>query len=83
MKRWYVYMVRCARGALYTGMSDDVTRRVATHNAGKGAKSVKALGLPVTLAYSEECVSRSAALKREHAIKKLPKESKEKMVMSM
>ena len=72
-------MVRCAKGALYTGMTDDVPRRVAAHNAGKGARSVKALGLPVTLVYTESCRSKSEALKREHAIKKMSKDVKEVM----
>lgn len=80
MKPWYVYMVRCAKGALYTGMTDDVPRRVAAHNAGKGAKSVKALGLPTALVYTERCRNKSAALKREHAIKKMSKDVKEMMV---
>lgn len=82
MKQWCVYVVRCTRGALYTGMTNDVTRRVAMHNAGKGARSVKALGLPVKLKYVELCESKSAALKREHAIKRLTKIDKERLVTS-
>jgi putative endonuclease len=62
-------------------MTCDVPRRVATHNAGKGARSVKALGLPVRLVHVEECSSRSAALKRECVIKKFSKNEKENLVM--
>ena len=77
---WYIYMVRCQKGALYTGISKDVTHRIDMHNKGKGAKAVKMLGLPVKLVYVEEAGSHSNALKRENAIKKLTKIEKEKMV---
>lgn len=80
MKVWHLYMVRCRKGALYTGIAIDVEDRVRRHNEGKGAKAVKMLGLPVKLVYEEEIGSYSDALKRECAVKKLKKSDKEKMI---
>jgi putative endonuclease len=71
MSEWYVYMVQCADGSLYTGIATDVERRVAEHNAGQGARYTRGRG-PVTLVYRETVEDRPAALKREYAIKKLP-----------
>ena len=65
---WFVYMLRCADGSLYTGYTDDVQRRLATHQSGKGAKYTRSR-LPVELAYWEELADKSAALRREAAIK--------------
>ena len=76
---WYVYMVRCRDNSLYTGSTDDVARRLAVHNAGKGAKYTRSR-LPVSLAYREECPDKSAALKREYAIKHLTKAQKELLI---
>lgn len=76
---WYVYMVRCRDNSLYTGSTDDVERRLAVHNAGKGAKYTRSR-LPVSLAYREECPDKSAALKREYAIKHLTKAQKELLI---
>jgi putative endonuclease len=80
VRPWYVYMVRCARGALYTGITDDLRARVQAHNEGKGAKSVIALGLPVRLVWHEQLPDMSSALKREYQIKQLSKIQKELMV---
>lgn len=77
----YVYMVRCKDNSLYTGYSNNVEKRVETHNKGKGAKYTK-YRLPVKLVYWEEFDNKSEALKREYAIKQLSKEVKEKMVDS-
>jgi predicted GIY-YIG superfamily endonuclease len=70
MKKWHVYMVRCADGSLYTGVATDVERRVAQHNAGRGARYTRGRG-PVTVVYQETVKDRPAALRREHAIKQL------------
>jgi predicted GIY-YIG superfamily endonuclease len=70
MQQWYVYMVRCADGSLYTGIATDVERRVAEHNAGQGARYTRGRG-PVTLVYREQVKDRPAALRREYAIKQL------------
>lgn len=72
---WMVYILRCGDGSLYTGVSDDVQRRLEAHNAGKGAKYTRGRG-PATLVYSEACADRSAALRRELAIKALPRRKK-------
>ena len=76
---WYVYMLRCRDNSLYTGYTDNVTRRVAVHNAGKGAKYTKAR-LPVIVVYQEEYPDKSSALKREYAIKQLTKAQKEALI---
>lgn len=75
---WYVYMVRCRDNSLYTGSTNDLSRRIQVHNSGKGAKYTKSR-LPVTLAYREECPDKSTALKRECKIKRLTKAKKEQL----
>lgn len=71
-----VYMLKCADGTLYTGVSTDLTRRLKEHNGTiKGAKYT-ATRRPVTLHYSESAPDRSSAQKREHALKKMTREEK-------
>ena len=72
---YYVYILRCADGTLYTGYTDDVERRLRAHNSGKGAKYTRSRR-PVALAYAEEWPDKSAALKREAAIKQLRRADK-------
>ena len=72
-------MVRCADGTLYTGFTRDPEARTAVHNSGKGAKYTRSR-LPVSLVYSEQCDSLSAALKRESELKPLSKAKKEALV---
>lgn len=79
MKKWYVYILRCADGTLYTGSTDDVHRRVAVHNCGKGAKYTRGRR-PVELVYTEECECCSAALKREYAVKQLSRQEKLQLI---
>lgn len=76
---WYVYIIECADHTLYTGCTVDVEARVATHNAGKGAKYTRAR-LPVTLRYQEPCTDRSAAQQREHALKQLSRTQKQLLI---
>lgn len=76
---WHLYILRCADQSLYTGVTTDVDARVLKHNAGKGAKYTRGR-LPVVLIYQETLDSRSAALKREHAIKHLPLAAKQRLV---
>lgn len=71
----YVYIVCCADGTLYTGYATDVARRVATHNAGKGARYTRAR-LPVELLASWEFASKSEALRIEYALKRWPRRQK-------
>lgn len=68
-------MLRCRDDSLYTGYTDDVERRLAVHRSGKGAKYTRSR-LPVELVYREELPDKSAALRREAAIKKLPRAKK-------
>ena len=76
---WYVYMLRCGDGSLYTGCTDDVDRRLAVHQSGKGAKYTRSR-LPVALAYQEEQPDRSAALRREADIKRLSRAKKLELI---
>ena len=78
-KKWYLYVLRCGDGTLYTGITTDVQARFAQHQAGKGAKYTRGRG-PLEVVYTEECEDHSAALKRELAIKALSREEKEKML---
>jgi predicted GIY-YIG superfamily endonuclease len=72
---WYVYIVRCADGTLYTGVAKDVDARVRQHNAGDGAGYTRARR-PVELVYQEEMSDRGTALRREHAIKRMRRGNK-------
>ena len=76
---WSVYILRCADGTLYTGIAPDVEKRVALHNAGKGAKYTRGRG-PVELVYREELEDRAAASKREYAIKQLSRAEKLRLI---
>ena len=75
----YVYIVQCADGTFYTGWANDVTRRIAAHNAGRGARYTRTRR-PVTLVYQEAAPDRSAAMRREAAIKQLDRQQKERLV---
>ena len=72
---WWVYLLRCADGSLYCGMTDDVERRCAAHNSGRGAKYTRSRR-PVEPVYREACATRSEALRREAAIKRLTRKEK-------
>lgn len=76
---WYVYMLRCGDGTLYTGITDNVPRRLAAHQAGKGAKYTRGRG-PLELVYSEEASDKPAALRREYQIKRLARQEKERLL---
>jgi len=75
MNNWFVYVVECKDGTLYTGITDDVESRIKAHNEGRGAKYTKGRG-PVTLKYFEKMVGRSEATKREMGIKKMKRGEK-------
>jgi len=80
---WYVYILKCADGTLYTGVTTDVDKRVLAHNEAKtGAKYTKARR-PVKLMYKETLISRGAALKREVAIKKLSRIEKLSLIKGL
>jgi len=78
---WVCYLLSCADETLYCGITNDLDKRIAAHNAGTAAKYTRSRG-PVSLAYTEDCADRSAASKREVAIKKLPREAKLLLIQS-
>ena len=77
----FAYMLLCADGTIYSGYTTEPTRRIAVHNAGKGAKYTRAR-LPVRLAYVEGFETKSEALKREASLKKLSRTEKQKLIAS-
>ncbi len=76
---WYLYILRCKDGSLYTGITTDIPRRLEAHRQGRGAKYTRGRG-PLTLVYRETCGSHSDALKREWQIKALTREEKCKLL---
>ena len=79
--RWYVYLLRCGNGALYTGITTDVSRRLAEHREaqGQGAKYLRGKG-PLRLVFKKAIGSKSLALSVEACIKKLSKARKEALI---
>ena len=76
---WYVYILECSDGTLYTGITTDLDKRLKTHNNGKGAKYTKAR-LPVVLKASFETADRSEASKEEYRIKQLSRKQKLELI---
>ena len=72
---YLVYILRCGDGSLYTGITNDLSRRLAAHSSGRGAKYTRSR-LPVELVYREAVPDRSAALRREAAIKRMDRRAK-------
>ncbi len=72
---YFVYILKCSDGTLYTGSTNDLEKRRAAHNAGKGAKYTRGR-LPVKLVYSEAFATKGEALKREVALKRLSRKEK-------
>ena len=72
---WYLYILQCGDGSLYTGITTDVEKRLEAHRSGKGAKYTRGR-LPLKLKYREGCDTHSDALKRELEIKHLSREEK-------
>jgi putative endonuclease len=72
---WVCYLLECADGTLYCGITNDLDRRLVAHNEGEGAKYTRGRA-PVKLVYTEVCADKPAALKREMAIKRLPRAGK-------
>lgn len=81
MKPWFVYLVRCADGSLYTGITTDLALRIAKHNAGQGAKYTRGK-TPVVLVWRKKAVTESQARKQEAQLKKLSKPKKEAFILS-
>ena len=78
-EHWYVYILRCADGSLYTGIAKDLDRRLERHNAGTASRYTRSR-LPVTLEFHEEQPNQSLALKREVAIKGMSRQKKESLI---
>jgi UV DNA damage endonuclease len=76
---WFVYILRCADGSLYTGIAKDVSRRCEQHNAGTASRYTRSR-LPVSVVYQETQTTRSLALKREAAIKAMSRQEKKSLV---
>ena len=76
---WHVYIVECSDGTLYTGITNDLDRRITAHNDGRGAKYTKSRR-PVRLRYSESAADRKHASQREYAIKSLRKAAKIQLI---
>lgn len=79
---WYLYILRCGDGSLYTGITTDVPRRLEAHRQGKGAKYTRGRA-PLALCYQEKCGTHSEALKRELAVKALTRAEKEALIQSV
>ena len=77
--KWFVYLLRCGDGTLYTGITKDVGRRCEQHNAGTASRYTRSR-LPVALVYQESKASQSLALKREAAIKAMSRLEKESLI---
>jgi putative endonuclease len=75
----YTYLVECADGSLYCGWTNDLEKRIESHNAGKGAKYTKSR-LPVKLVYYETFDTKEEAMSREWQIKQLPRSAKLKLI---
>ena len=74
-KPWTVYILRCSDGTLYTGITDDLPKRLKAHREGKGAKYTRGRS-PLELAYQEQCEDKSQALRREIEIKRFSRQEK-------
>ena len=78
---WFVYLLRCADDSLYTGITNDVSRRCDQHNAGTASRYTRSRR-PTRLVYEETHANRSLASKREAVIKALSREEKESLILS-
>ena len=82
METWFVYMIRCSNGSLYTGCTNNVIRRWQQHKQGTGAKYLKAHE-PKAVVFVEEHADRSQACRREYEIKQFTKQKKESLIADM
>lgn len=77
----YTYILKCSDGTLYTGWTNDLTKRLKAHNDGRGARYTKTRR-PVALAYYESFSSKEEAMRREYEIKHLTRKEKEKLIQN-
>ena len=76
---WLLYVLKCWDNTLYTGITNDAARRIQQHNSGTASRYTRNR-LPVRLIFSEPCRSRSQALKKEYAVKRLSRKKKEEYI---
>ena len=81
MQNWYVYILRCADNTLYTGITNDLDRRLKAHNAGTASKYTR-VRRPVSIAYREKAATKGDALRREYQINSLTRQQKELMIQA-
>ncbi len=79
MAAWLLYVLKCSDNTLYTGITNDLPRRITLHNNGTASRYTRSR-LPVTLLFSEPCRGRSSALKKEYAMKQLSRKEKEQYI---
>ena len=82
MDKWYVYIVECADGSLYTGITTDVRRRLLEHNFSFKAAKYTRSRRPVRMMWTKECENRSEASKEEYRIKRLSRQKKLELINS-
>ena len=78
---WFVYMLRCRDNSIYTGITNNLEKRIEAHISGNGSKYLRGR-LPVELIYKEDFLNRSTASKREMEVEKLKKKEKELLIKS-
>ncbi len=76
---WQLYILKCSDNTLYTGITNDLSRRLAQHNNGTASRYTRSR-LPVKLIYHEKCRGRSSALKKEYAVKQFSRKEKESYI---
>jgi predicted GIY-YIG superfamily endonuclease len=81
MKKWFLYILKCCDGTLYTGITNDLSRRVKQHNDGTASRYTRSR-LPVRIVYQERCRNQSSALKKECRIKSLSRQEKKDYIKS-
>lgn len=81
-KQWVLYILQCKDGTLYTGITDNLERRMVVHASGKGAKYTRGRG-PFILRYKESCENHSIVLRREIDVKRLTRKEKEALCATM
>ena len=80
-RKWCLYILRCGDNTYYTGITNDLDKRLEAHRSGKGAKYTRGRA-PLELVYQEVCEDHSHALRREWEVKKLTRTEKEKLMKS-
>jgi UV DNA damage endonuclease len=78
-KSWYLYILKCNDSTLYTGITNDLSRRLVQHNSGTASRYTRSR-LPVSLVYQEPCRGRSSALRKEYRMKQLSRKEKEEYI---